>query len=75
MLSRSQVHRELFMRVVTDFVGLTTPSSKKSRVLENMAAGSVSLTKEEFDDINQLVEGLGVHGFRYTRGHEGILMR
>ena len=75
MLSRSQVHRKFFKADSHDFVGLTVPSSKKSRVLENMAAGSVSLTKEEFDDINQLVEGLGVHGFRYTRGHEGVLMR
>jgi len=48
-------------------------SSKKSRVLENLAAGSVNLTKEEFDEINQLVEGLNVHGLRYNQAMEGHL--
>ena len=38
-----------------------------------MAAGSVNLTKEEFDDINQLVEGLSVHGLRYNKGMQSLL--
>ena len=59
--------------MVTDSVGLTIPSSKKSRVLENLAAGSVNLTKEEFDEINQLVENLNVHGLRYNQAAEGHL--
>jgi len=48
-------------------------SSKKSRVLENLAAGSVLLTKEEFDEINQLVEDLNVHGLRYNQAAEAGL--
>lgn len=52
---------------------LTTSSSKKSRVLENLAAGSVNLTKEEFEEINQLVEGLNVRGLRYNQAAEGGL--
>lgn len=54
-------------------MGLTTSSSKKTRVLENLAAGSVSLTKGELDDINQLIEGLDVYGLRYNRAAEGLL--
>jgi len=50
-------------------------SSKKSRVLENLAAGSVSLSKEEFDDINQLVEGLNVYGLRYNQAAQHTLWR
>ena len=38
-----------------------------------MAAGSVGLTKEEFDEINQLVEGLNVHGLRYNQAAESQL--
>jgi len=48
-------------------------SSKKSRVLENLAAGSVNLTKEEFDEINKLVDGLNVYGLRYNQAGEGHL--
>jgi diketogulonate reductase-like aldo/keto reductase len=59
--------------MITDPVCLTASSSKKSRVLENLAAGSVSLTKEEFDEINQLVEGLNVHGLRYNQVMEDRL--
>lgn len=59
--------------MVTNSVGLTIPSSKKSRVLENLAAGSVDLTKEEFNEINQLVENLNVHGLRYNQAAEGHL--
>ena len=47
--------------------------SKRSRVLENMAAGSVSLTREEFDEIKQLVEGLKVYGLRYNQAAESTL--
>ena len=54
-------------------MGLTASPSKKSRVLENLAAGSVGLTKEEFDEINQLVEDLNVHGLRYNQAMEGLL--
>jgi diketogulonate reductase-like aldo/keto reductase len=59
--------------MVTDPTGLTDSYSKKSRVLENMAVESVSLTKEEFDEINQLVESVGVHGVRYTRAMQELL--
>jgi len=59
--------------MVTESVGLTITFSKKIRVLENLAAGSVNLTKEEFDEINQLVEGLNVHGLRYNQAMEGQL--
>jgi len=38
-----------------------------------MAAGSIGLTKEEFDEINQLVEGLGVHGVRYFKAMQSLL--
>jgi hypothetical protein len=76
MSSRSLAHRKLFL-FLTDSrrfrAGLTTSSSKKSRVLENLAAGSVNLTKEEFDEINQLVEGLSVYGLRYNQSAEGHL--
>jgi len=48
-------------------------SSKKSRVLENLAAGSVDLTKEESNEVNQLVEGLNVHGLRYNQAVEASL--
>ena len=61
--------------MVTHSMGLTTSSSKKSRVLENLAAGSVILTKEEFDEINKLVEDLNVRGLRYNEGMEGLLWR
>lgn len=61
--------------MVTGFVGLTLSYSKKNRVLENMAAGSVTLTKEEFDEIKQLVEDLGVHGLRYNQAMESTLWR
>jgi diketogulonate reductase-like aldo/keto reductase len=54
-------------------MGLTVPFSKKSRILENMAAGSVSLTREEFDEINQLVEDVSVHGVRYNRAAQDRL--
>jgi diketogulonate reductase-like aldo/keto reductase len=50
--------------MVTDFAGLTSSSSKRSQVLENLAAGSVNLTKEESDEIIQLVEGTNVHEHR-----------
>ena len=63
------------MREIIDFVGLMASFSKKSRVLENLAAGSVSLSKEEFDEINQLVEGLNVHGLRYNQAMESALWR
>jgi len=59
--------------MVTESVGLTITFSKKGRVLENLAAGSVNLTKEEFDEINQLVDGLNVHGLRYNQAAEGQL--
>jgi len=49
-------------------------TSKRSRVLENFAAGSISLTKE-FDEINQLVEGLNVHGLRYNQAMQSLLWR
>ena len=58
---------------MTEFVGLTPSFSKRSRVLENLAAGSVSLTEEEFDEIKQLVEGLRVHGLRYNQAMESAL--
>ena len=48
--------------MVKIFTVLTSSSSKRSHVLENLAAGSVSLTKEESDEIIQLVEGPNVHG-------------
>jgi diketogulonate reductase-like aldo/keto reductase len=53
--------------MTTGPTALTAFSSKKSRVLENMAAGSVSLTKEELDEINRSVEGVSVHGVQYNR--------
>ena len=59
--------------MVTETVGLKITFSKKNRVLENLGAGSVNLTKEEFDEINQLVEGLSVHGLRYNQAAEGHL--
>jgi diketogulonate reductase-like aldo/keto reductase len=39
-------------------VDLTPSSSKRSRVLENLAAESINLTEEEFNEIIQLAEGL-----------------
>ena len=63
------------MPVIVDYMGLMSSSSKKGRVLENLAAGSVSLSKEEFDDVNQLVEGLNVHGLRYNQAMQGALWR
>lgn len=73
MLSRSLVHRKLFEVNDHRSAGLKAFSRKKSRVLENLAAGSIILTKEEFDEINQLVEGLNVHGLRYNQAMEGYL--
>ena len=63
------------MQVVTDPVGLTAPLSKKGRVLDNLAAGSVSLSKEEFDGVNRLVEGLNVHGLRSNQALRSALWR
>jgi len=54
---------------------LTASSSQRNRVLENLAAGSVILSKEEFDEINQLVEGLNVHGLRYNQAMQDALWR
>ena len=54
-------------------VDLKTSSSKKSRVLENLAAGSVNLTTEEFEQVNNLVNSLNVHGLRYNQSAEGHL--
>ena len=59
--------------MAADTTDLTASYSKKSRVLENMAAGSISLTKEEFDEINRLVESVGVHGVRYARAMQELL--
>ena len=59
--------------MAADPTSLTASYSKKSCVLENMTAGSVSLTKEEFDEINRLVESVGVHGVRYTRAMQELL--
>lgn len=73
MSSRSPVHRKSSRQADIDYAELTASCSKKSRVLENMAARSVGLTKEEFDEINQLVEGLNVHGLRYNQAAESQL--
>ena len=48
--------------MVKIFTVLTSFSSKRSHVLENLAAGSVSLTKEELDQVIKLIEGPNVHG-------------
>lgn len=60
-------------QVVPDYSGITLPSSKRERVLENSAAGSINLSKEEFDEIIQLVEGLNVYGLRYNKARENTL--
>jgi len=48
-------------------------SSKRSRVLENLAAGSIDLTKKEFDEIIQFIQGVGVYGLRYNGFMESAL--
>lgn len=74
MSSRSLVHRQLLLpEIVIDSAGLTSSSSKRSRVLENLAAESINLTKAEFHETIQLIEGLGVYGLRYNKAMEGAL--
>ena len=48
-------------------------SSKRSRVLENLAAESINLTEEEFDETIQLIDSLGVYGLRYNKAMESAL--
>lgn len=70
----SLAHRKLLpLKMVTSPTGLTPSTSKRSRALENLAAGSINFTKEEFDEIIQLIEGLGVHGLRYNKAEERAL--
>jgi len=40
-------------------------SSRKDRVLENLAATHINLTPGEFEAINKIIEELGVKGVRY----------
>jgi len=75
MLSRSLVHRKSLEVINRQFHLPDYFLSKRSRVLENLGAGSVNLSKEEFDEINQLVEGLNVHGLRYNAAMQGSLWR
>lgn len=55
------------------FAGLTLPFSKRSRVLENLAAESINFTKEEFDETLRLIQDLGVYGLRYNKAMESAL--
>ena len=70
MSSQSPVHRKFLAESQTS---LAACCSKKSRVLENLAAGSVVPTREEFDEINQLVKDLNFHGLQYNQAAEAGL--
>jgi hypothetical protein len=73
MSYHSLVHRKLLPLNRPPILGANTSSSKRSRVLENLSAESINLTKEEFDETIQLIEGLGVHGLRYNKAMESAL--
>ena len=57
----------------TGSIVLIFSSSKRGRVLENLAAESITFTREESDEIIHLVESLSVYGLRYNKAMEGAL--